>query len=386
MRNEPVTAIAGGMLAVLLGLIAPASADQAADVRKAVDAAMKPLIKEYELPGLAVAVTLDGKRYFASYGVTSKKSQEKVTPDTLFELGSISKTFTATLASLAQTEGKLSLDDRVGKYLPDLEGRAIGNVRLLDLATHTGGGFPLQFPDRVKTDEDAIDYFRDWKPQYVEGAYRTYANPSIGLLGVVTAKAMGDDFKTLMETKLFPQLGLKRTYVEVPASEMKSYAWGHNDDDKQVRVNPGPLDAEAYGVKSNATDMIQFVEVNMDVQAAPDDVAKAVQATHTGHYRAGEIIQDLIWEQYAYPVAVEKIVDGNSRKMAFEPVPAKAITPPMAPRDDVWLNKTGSTGGFGAYVAYIPAKKIGIVMLANRAYSNEARTRAAYAVLSQLSK
>jgi beta-lactamase class C len=96
------------------------------------------------------------------------------------------------------------------------------------------------------------------------------------------------------------------------------------------------------------------------------------------------MIQDLIWEQYLYPVELEKLVAGNSAKMARTATPVTAIVPPMPPRADMLLNKTGSTSGFGAYVAYVPAKKIGIVMLANRFYPNEARVRAAHAVLSRL--
>jgi beta-lactamase class C len=358
-------------------------AQKIAEVRQAVDDAVKPLIAQYAIPGMAVAVTIDGNRYFIDYGVASKAPRRPVTRDTLFELGSISKTFTAALAAYAELEGKLSLTDKVATHMPALKGRPLGGVRLVDLGTHTAGGFPLQLPAGVTNRKQLMAYFRAWKPQYAAGTRRVYANPSIGLLGVVTATAMGTDFATLAE-RLFAELGLSRTYIRVPEAEMKSYAWGYGRDGKPVRVNPAPLADEAYGVKSNAADMIRYVEANMGMGETPEKAARAIQATHTGYFQAGGMIQDLIWEQYLYPVELEKLVAGNSAKMARTATPVTAIVPPMPPRADMLLNKTGSTSGFGAYVAYVPAKKIGIVMLANRFYPNEARVRAAHAVLSRL--
>lgn len=362
-----------------------ADADQDAKVRQAIDEAVKPVIDQYRIPGLAVAVTIDGQRHFVEYGVASKASRAPVTRDTLFELGSISKTFTATLATYAEIEGKLSLNGKVSTYMPALKGSALDDVRVLDLATHTAGGFPLQLPDGVNDEKQLIAYFGGWKPKASPGTSRSYANPSIGLLGMITARAMGESFETLA-TRLFRELGLKRTYITVPASEMSSYAWGYNRAGKPTRVTSALLATEAYGVKSNAADMIRYVEVNMGLGTVPEKVARAVKATHTGYFRSGELIQDLIWEQYPYPVALDKIVAGNSVEMIMKAHPATTIDPPMAPRQDVIINKTGSTSGFGAYVAYVPEKKVGIVMLANKPYPNEARVKAVHQMLSRLTE
>jgi beta-lactamase class C len=387
LSKRPYLRLAASILACALGGLSNAHAagpDQDAKVRQAVDAAMKPVIEHYAIPGLAVAVTIDGKRHFIEYGLASKEPEIAVTRDTLFELGSISKTFTATLAAYAEVEGKLSLNDSVSEHMPELKGSALDAVRLLDLATHTAGGFPLQLPDEVKDQKQLIAYFRAWKPRFDPGMHRDYANPSIGLLGMVTAKAMGASYETLVERRLFPELGLRRSYISVPTAELKSYAWGYNRDGKPVRVSPGMLATEAYGVKSNAVDMIRFLEVNMGIGSVPGKLARAVDATHIGYFRSGGRIQDLIWEQYPYPVALDDFVAGNSPKMNSGPV--TAIDPPMAPRGDVILNKTGSTNGFGAYVAYVPEKKIGIVMLANKNYPNDARVKAAHQLLSRLAE
>ncbi len=360
-----------------------AAPDQGAMVRQAVDEAMKPVIEQYGIPGLAIAVTIDGQRHFIEYGLASKEPRVPVTRDTLFELGSISKTFTATLATYAEVEGRLSLNDSVTRHLPELKGSALDKVRLLDLATHTAGGFPLQLPGNVKDQKQLTAYYRAWKPKDAPGTHRSYANPSIGLLGMVTARTMGAGFAPLAQD-LFHNLGLQRTYIDVPAAEMKSYAWGYSRDDRPIRVSRALLADEAYGVKSNAVDMIRFLEVNMGIGSVPEKVAQALRATHRGYFRSGELIQDLIWEQYPYPVALDKLVAGNTMNQRVHP--ATAIDPPMAPQKDMIINKTGSTLGFGAYVAFIPGRKVGIVMLANKGYPNEVRVKAAHQVLSRLTR
>jgi beta-lactamase class C len=387
LSNRTHASLAAAALTFTLAGLSPTDAterDEAARVRRIVDEAMRPVVERHGIPGLAVALTVDGRRHFFEYGLASKDPEAPVTRDTLFELGSISKTFTATLAAYAEGEGRLSLRDGVGRHVPELKGSALGGVRLVDLATHTAGGFPLQVPDAVKDGDQLMAYFRAWTPQAPAGTSRVYANPSIGLLGMASARAMGEGFEALMERRLFPELGLRRTYVAVPEGEMRAYAWGYNREGKPVRVNPGQLASEAYGVKSNAVDMARFLEVNMGVGQVPPKVARAVAATHLGHYRAEGVTQALIWEWYPLPVEPDRLVAGNS--LNLRAVHATAVEPPARPGGDVLVNKTGSTNGFGAYVAFIPGKRLGIVMLANRNYPNEARVRAAHRVLSRLAE
>jgi beta-lactamase class C len=385
MRNRALSTLA---CLVLSG--APAQATDAPvtteSVRRAVDEAVLPMMDRYGIPGLAVAVSIDGVRVFVEHGVASKSPRVAVTRGTIFELGSVSKTFTATLAAYAEQDGVLSLSDPVTAHVPELRGSALDRVQLLHLATHTAGGFPLQVPDEVGTIDQLMAYFRAWTPQFATGTVRTYANPSIGLLGVATARAMGQTFQALVEKRLFPELGLGRTYVTVPAAQQSAYAWGYDRADKPVRVNPGPLATEAYGIKSTAADMIRFVEVSMGLGDIPPKLRTALDATHVGYAKAGDLTQDLVWEQYPYPVALERIVAGNSSAMSLQPVPATMLSPPTPPRSDVIINKTGSTNGFGAYVAFVPAKKIGIVMLANKNYPNDARVTAALRILSQVAE
>ena len=132
--------------------------------------------------------------------------------------------------------------------------------------------------------------------------------------------------------------------------------------------------------------MIDFVEANMGIITLNMRLQRATTDTHTGYFKAGAMTQDLIWEQYGYPVELKTLLEGNSYGMILEATPVTRITPPMEPRKDVLINKTGSTNGFGAYVAFVPEKQMGIVILANKSYPIDDRVTIAYQILAQLDR
>jgi len=121
----------------------------------------------------------------------------------------------------------------------------------------------------------------------------------------------------------------------------------------------------------------------MHVISLDTKLQRAIDETHTGYFRAGPMIQDLIWEQYPYPVALPALLQGNGPSM-LDAIPVTEIKPPLAPRADAWINKTGSTNGFGAYIAFVPGKRVGIVILANKNTPLDERVNVAYKIMSQL--
>lgn len=346
-------------------------------IRREVDAAILPMMKEHRIPGLAVAVIHEGEVDFFCYGVASRETGESVDQRTLFEIGSISKTFTGLLGAYVSTRGGFRLDDPVGRCWPALAGSAFDGVTMGQLATYSAGGLPLQFPGTVTNDDEMLAYFRAWTPEYPPGAYRRYSNPSIGLFGRAAAQRSGENFSVLMTGTVLPSLGLGHTYLTVPPSELKHYAFGYGSDDKPIRVNAGVLDAEAYGIKTSAEDMSRFLCAQMVEQRDPT-LANAIALTHVGRLSVGPMTQGLGWEMYPYPVTLENLLEGNSTDIILEPNPT---SPPIDLGECVLFNKTGSTGGFGAYVAFVPVKKVGIVLLANRNYPIPARVTAAYRIL-----
>jgi beta-lactamase class C len=379
-------AIACLSLSVLPLAKANASEDTKPGIGAIVAAAITPVMKQYGIPGMAVGVVSGGHEYVFTYGVASKVTGLPVTDDTLFEIGSISKIFNATLASYAQLEGDLSLSNMASQYLPSLRGTAFDKVSLIELGTYTPGGMPLQVLDGIDNNAKLFAYYKAWKPAYAPGTERTYSNLSIGLLGLIAAKTMHADYTTLLQNQMFPALGLHHSFMSIPASEAANYAQGYEDDDTPIRMTFDPLTPETGGVRITAGDLLRFLAINMGDVSVDTAWQRAVTATHTGYFqtKSGGMVQDLVWEQYRWPVTLSALEAGNSYGVILDPHPVAVISPPLPPRMDVLLDKTGSTNGFGAYVALIPADGVAVVLLANKNYPIPARVSVAYQILTRL--
>ena len=227
-----------------------------------------------------------------------------MTPETLFEIGSVSKTFTATLAGYALTEDKMRLDDRASQHWPALQGSRFDGISLLDLATYTAGGLPLQFPDSVQKDQAQIrDYYRQWQPTYAPGSQRLYSNPSIGLFGYLAARSFGPAVRTAHGAASVPGTGPRTDPPRRARGGVGAVRPGLRQDDRPLRVGPGPLDAEGYGVKTSAADLLRFVDANLHPERLDRPWAQALDATHRGYYKVGDMTQGLGWEAYDWPIS-----------------------------------------------------------------------------------
>ncbi len=377
--------IAGAAVALVSCFVSTlaVAADDSARFRAIVDAAIRPVMAEYDLPGVAVGVTVDGKAYIFNYGLASREDKLPVTDATMFELGSISKPMTATLATYAQALGKMSLQDHPSKFMPQLKGSQIDRANLLHLGTYTGGGLPLEFPDEI-ADAQMISYFQQWKADAAPGTQRRYSNPSLGLFGHLAALSMQGDFVALMEQNIFPQFGMNSSYLQVPKAASGNYAWGYDKANKPVRVGAGVFAAQAYGVISTAADVIAFVQANIDPSRLAPPMRRAVQGTQAGHFAVGGMVQGLGWELYNYPVSLEQLVAGNSPPVSMAPNTVTPVIPTQSPGPALLFNKSGSTRGFGNYLAFVPQKKIGVVLLSNKNFPAPVRVALAHGILGQL--
>ncbi|MBU4611738.1 beta-lactamase [Achromobacter sp. GG226] len=364
-----------------LGAAAPVALDE--PVRRAIDVVIQPLMAAHDIPGMSVAVTQGGQAHVLHYGVTAQGQSTPVGDQTIFEIGSVSKVFTGTLGAWGIARKTLDPVLPASHYWPALAGTAFDRVNLLNLGTYTAGGLPLQFPDAVKEEADVLAYFQQWTPTADPAAQRQYSNPSIGLFGYLAARAENTDFDIAMVKELLPALGLQNTYLRVPQAQSGHYAFGVAKGDTRVRVSPGPLDAEAYGIKTTAGDLIRFVQLAIDPSALDGSLREAFALTQTGYYQVGGMRQGLGWEIYEDPFTLDTVLAGNTSTMALEPHAVRPVAQPtLSPTR--FVNKTGSTRGFGAYAAFLPAEQLGVVMLANRNYPNGERVKAGWAILEAL--
>ena len=112
-------------------------------------------------------------------------------------------------------------------------------------------------------------------------------------------------------------------------------------------------------MKTSAADLLRFVDANLHPERLDRPWAQALDATHRGYYKVGDMTQGLGWEAYDWPISLKRLQAGNSTPMALQPHRIARLPAPQALEGQRLLNKTGSTNGFGAYVAFVPGRDTG---------------------------
>ena len=372
------------LAAATLAMVQPALALDQARFERIATEIFAPIMAEHGVPGLALGVVIDGASHVFTAGVADPKTGRPVTVDTLFELGSVSKIFTVTLAARVEGDGLLDIDERVAAYMPDLDGTAFGDLTLAALATHATGGMPLHPPEGVTSTARLHAWLARWKPAAQPSGTRSYSNLSIGVLGALVADRLGTSYAAAMDGDLLPALGMDGTFVRIPEARQGDYAMGTNRDGRPTRMNVGFLVEEAYGLKSSVTDMTRFLAVALGVAGIDPGLAAALARTRTAYSDTAHYAQAMVWEGYPWPVDGAALAGGNALDMALKPQPLVPRAAPAEPEGSTYWNKTGSTSGFGTYVALLPAEGVGVVLLANRAFPNPVRAAATVRLIRAL--
>ena len=181
-----------------------------------VDDYVQGVMKERQIPGLALLVVQDGKVVRSKgYGFSNVELQVPVKPETLFQSGSIGKQFTATAVMMLAEEGKVGLEDPLTKYFPDAPG-TWKNVTVRQLLSHTGGftDYPEKFDFRRDRTEDEILKVIEGIPlAYAPGTKWAYSNLGYATLGILIHRASGKFYGDFLQERVFGPLGMTTTRI-----------------------------------------------------------------------------------------------------------------------------------------------------------------------------
>jgi CubicO group peptidase (beta-lactamase class C family) len=233
MRYEAIIAIYSLMLTCWA--LAAAQADQVNDYVKA-------QMQKRQIPGLSLAVVRDGKLVLArGYGLADVERNVHATPDTVYEIGSMTKSFTATAIMMLVEEGKIGLDEKINHYLPDLPA-TWKDVTIRHLLTHTSGiksysDMP-EFPKLMRSDTTEAEIIRlvSGEPlEFSPGAKWAYGNTGFFLLGMILEKVSGKPYGEFLEERIFRPLGMTATRVNDLGAIIPNRASGYTLDDSTLR-------------------------------------------------------------------------------------------------------------------------------------------------------
>jgi serine-type D-Ala-D-Ala carboxypeptidase/endopeptidase len=320
----------------------------AADRKAAVDQLVQPAIDSRTAAGIVVAVIEGGKTQVFGYG----KGAGGRVPDAMsvFEIGSVTKTFTTTaLAEMVQRK-MVALEDPVRKYLPpDAVPPTVAQpgkegdkeIRLVDLATQHSG-LP-RLPGNMNP-KDPTNPYADYTPQllYEFLAKQTlhlnsnttflYSNLGMGLLGHALSLRYGKPYEQMISELVATPLDMPDTRVTLTADEKNRLAPGHDADGKVVPNWDLPTLAGAGALRSTANDLLRYVQAHMD---PPQKLKPAIELAHVERHKIAG----------AGAIALAWIIKPDGKTY--------------------WHN--GGTGGYTTYISFHTERKTGVVVLINSA-------------------
>ena len=233
--------------------------------------------------GISVGLINETDIHTFNYGEIKKESDVNPTPDTVFEIGSMTKTFTATLAVQLQQEGILSLDEPITELLPELKNSMFdkNNVTLYHLLTHTSGIsefslpvfisqiFSIMFTGKSHISEYEYDtkkflnYISILKLKNLPGSTWMYSNLGFGLAGKILERITGNSYGNLVKNHICNALDMKNTGINISEFSKNRLAAGYSFRNKQSDYWNVPAIEAAASLRSTTSDMLKFLKANL---------------------------------------------------------------------------------------------------------------------------
>lgn len=313
-----------------------------ADLPKEARDIIENFMREKQVPGVAAAVYYKGESYLVSFGYAGR--DKPVSPDTIFEIASVTKVFTSTALAVEVLNGRMQLNAPITEYLPRLNHNpALKGVSLRALSSHSGS-MPRTPPGGGYTSETLMRYFANrWRPEWPVGSKYLYSNVGFGLIGYALAAREGMPYFQVLERLILQPLGMNNTWIVVPRQMHANYAQGIGKNGgfaEEFRLNAWPAGG---ALRSTSRDMLKFLLANLNVEG-PEDLRKAMQFAQEGVFKVGEHL---------------------TIGLAWQRLQAEGV---------LIIDKNGGVDGFSSYIGMIPEKKIGVVLLANRGFTQITET------------
>ncbi|MCO5178125.1 MAG: beta-lactamase family protein [Thermomicrobiales bacterium] len=271
------------------------------DSRLAVDDLVQSMMADESVPGASVAVVVDGETIFArGYGAADLATERPVTPDTVFGIGSLGKSFTAVAVAQLVADGRVTLDTPAGELLPDLrlpEPFPTADITLDHLLSHVSGlpvlpalEMSLGWLESDAPMESATDLLRyiatmSEKPAGLPGERFSYSNDAFSLLGEIIERLSGESFATYMNAHVFGPLGMTRSTMADPLSlgwDDVTSLYDYEDGAPAFRA-PWPqsaIIAPAGLHRSTANDMARYLAAHLSsLPGVPEQLHRELHRT-----------------------------------------------------------------------------------------------------------
>lgn len=288
-----------------------------------------------------------GSRIFSA-GRLDNDTDDEVNGDTVFGIGSVTKTFTALLLQDQVERGEMRLEDPVAKYLPSsvkvpsFHGR---EITLLDLVTHTSG-LPAKPANATAKDGDPyVDYTADKLYSFLSGYTLTnepgtryeYSDLGIGLLAHAITLKTGTNYETLVVNRICRVLHMDSTRITLTPDLKKRLAAGHSSNYKPARDYNFHVMAGAGALRSTANDLLKYVSANLGL--VPSDLTPLMQKTHVIRFND---------PAHSQKVAMAWMTRGEGYQSGLD-----------------LLGHPGGTVGYGSFVGFDQKRRRGVVVLSN---------------------
>ncbi len=366
-RLQRIARVAPAFLALLLTAtsLAGSAALDTQDAFVGFDQQVEAWMMEWKVPGLGVSILKDGEVLMArGYGYRNLEEKVPATGDTLFAIGSNTKSFTVTLLGMLAQDGLLDLDKPVKEYMPDwqlFDPVATDLMTARDLVTHRSGlpRHDLVWYGTGLSREDLFSRLRYLEPSKPFRSTYQYQNLMFMSAGVLAERLTGKTWEDLVSDRVFSRLGMVTANVSV-ADSIKatdfSYAYSHQNDSEPERIPFRNIDAvgPAGSINASAREMAAYVQFHLDYgkvgdeQLLPEAMARSMQSPHmpiTGPQRA------------AFFSGVEEGVLGD---------PSYGLGLMVSSyRGHKHVRHGGGIDGFISSMEWLPHDRIGVVVLSN---------------------